>query len=69
MTNDNEIETDGFYRQAVDLDYGDHVERVPRLTRVDSRDSNYASVIIDDVWFLAEWDEDEEIYVVDMNQE
>ena len=69
MTYNNEIETDGFYRQTVDLDYGDHVERVPRLTRVDSRDSNYAFVIIDDVHFLAEWDEDEEIYVVDMNQE
>ena len=58
-----------YTQKTVLLNYGDHYEQTQRKTRIDIGDPDYAYVVHRDVIYLAEWDEDAELYVVDMNQE
>ena len=60
---------DGYTQKTVLLNYGDHSEIAIRMTQKDINDPDYAYVIISDCIYLAEYDEEAELYAVDMLQE
>lgn len=61
MTND--YESDGFYKDFIIIDFGDHEEVAERYIRI-CQDDYYADVIINDTIYLGEWLDDEERYIV-----
>lgn len=55
----------GFYDEYVLIDYGGYTEKVKKPIRV-CNDMDFAYVIINNCFYLADWIDDEDIYCVFM---
>lgn len=63
MTTEENYEKEGFFKTKILVIGLQNEMEIETLIRV-CEDDNYADVIINDEWHLAEWIEDEEIYAV-----